>query len=143
MKSNLNWDQLKLALAYKVISGKSHIRSIRWVNRHYKEFMEFSLVRHQYGLPLIRNIKPKYAKKELIAQGFIPISQFKMRERSGKYAYLITNELLPGEKLIFPEHFTCGLKKGYRNIYSEGINGYGVEGYVRVYLTKYKNGYAK
>lgn len=134
---------MSIALAYKAITGKSSIRSIRWVKRHWQEYSEFVLNRLQYPVPLIIHLKPRYARKELLCQGFVPISEFPMRTRSGKYAYIISNELLPGEKLIYPEHFVHGIRKGYRNIYQDGLRCYGVSGYTQVYLTASKNGLAK
>lgn len=138
-----NWSAIRVALAYRAITKKSSIRSIRWVKRHWEEFHEFQLIRETYGVHHVFHIKPKYARKEFLCQGFVPISEFNMRTNSGKYAYIISNELLPGEKLIYPEHFVHGRCKGYRNIYEYGLRYYGVYGYTRVYLTSCKNGIAK
>lgn len=128
------------------LTGRSEISSTRWVKRHWGEYKDVILRRCSDELkdkfPSIRVTKPKYAYKELIAQGFVPLSQFKMRLKSKKYAYIITNKLLSGEILIYPEHFVHGYSPRYKNIY-EAHEGIGLDGYTRVYLTCYKYGIAK
>lgn len=69
-----------------------------------------------------------------------------MKNRSGKYAYIISNELLLGEVLIYPEHFAQDyrphFKRGCKYI-QEALSEIGLEGYTRIYYTAYKNGIAK
>lgn len=92
-----------------------------------------------------RRLEQKFILKELLTQGFVPISQFRMKTKTGWYAYIITNQKVYGEHYIYPEHFAhdCRAnKKGYRFI-SEVFSGIGQEGYTRIYYTAYKNGYAK
>lgn len=103
------------------------------------------LHRDRYNLPLVRHIKEKYALKELLSQGFIPISQFKMKTKSGKYAYIVTNNMIRGEMLIYPEHFAHHVDirdKGHKHI-NLALSELGIEGYTRIYYTAYKNGIAK
>lgn len=135
-----------MALAYKAITKRSAISSIRWTRRHWDEYNKAVL--HRKGnMPLIRrSLKEKYILKELLTQGFIPISEFSMKTKTGWYAYLITNQKLCGERYIYPEHFAHdyrALKKGYRYIYTALNSGIGQEGYTRIYYTAYKNGIAK
>lgn len=92
-----------------------------------------------------RRLEQKFILKELLTQGFVPISEFPMKMKSGWYAYLVTNQSVCGDYYIYPEHFAhdCrAMKKGYRFI-SEVFSGIGQEGYTRIYYTAYKNGYAK
>lgn len=144
-KSNLTWSQISLALSYRAITKKSSIRSIRWVKRHWEDYQEFLLKRFLYGVNLVRNTKPEYARKELLCQGFVPISKFKMKSKSGNYAYIMSNSLLPGEILIYPEHFAHSYKAYHRGCkyIHEAISEIGLEGYTRIYYTAYKNGIAK
>lgn len=97
-------------------------------------------------MPIVRRrLEQKFILKELLTQGFVPISQFRMKTKTGWYAYIITNQKVCGEHYIYPEHFAhdCRAnKKGYRFI-SEVFSGIGQEGYTRIYYTAYKNGYAK
>lgn len=68
-----------------------------------------------------------------------------MKTKSGWYAYIMSNSLLPGETLIYPEHFAHDyrpMKKGYKNVY-KALSEIGLEGYTRIYYTAYKNGIAK
>ena len=144
-KSDLTWDQLKVALAYKAITKRSAISSIRWTKRHWSEYQE-AVLRRLGGMPMVRRrLEQKFILKELLTQGFVPISQFRMKTKTGWYAYIITNQKVCGEHYIYPEHFAhdCRAnKKGYRFI-SEVFSGIGQEGYTRIYYTAYKNGYAK
>lgn len=93
-----------------------------------------------------RRLEQKFILKELLTQGFVPISQFRMKTKTGWYAYIITNQKVCGEHYIYPEHFAhdCRAnKKGYRDIHTALNSGIGPEGYVRIYYTAYKNGIAK
>jgi hypothetical protein len=135
-----------MALAYRAITKRSIISSIRWTKRHWEEYQEFILYRASYGVKLVRRTKPEYARKELLCQGFVPISEFKMKTKSGWYAYIMSNSLLPGETLIYPEHFAHDyrphFRKGCKYVH-EALSEIGLEGYTRIYYTAYKNGIAK
>lgn len=67
-----------------------------------------------------------------------------MKIKSGWYAYIISNELLPGEILIYPEHFAHDYRphfiKGCKYV-QEALSEIGLEGYTRIYYTAYKNAY--
>lgn len=69
-----------------------------------------------------------------------------MKTKSGWYAYIMSNSLLPGETLIYPGHFAhdCRphFRKGCKYVH-EALSEIGLEGYTRIYYTAYKNGIAK
>lgn len=145
-KNNLTWAQIKVALAYRAITKRSAISSIRWTKRHWEEYQE-AVLKRLGGIPMVRKrSKDKFILKELLSQGFVPRSEFPMKMKSGWYAYLVTNQPVCGDYYIYPEHFAhdCrAMKKGYRDIHTALNSGIGPEGYVRIYYIAYKNGIAK
>lgn len=145
-KTDLTWAQIKVAIAYKAITKRSAISSIRWTKRHWNEYQRAVLSRAG-GMPLVRRrLNEKYILKELLSQGFVPRSEFRMKMKSGWYAYLVTNQTVCGEHYIYPEHFAHDYRagrKGYRDIHTALNSGIGQEGYTRIYYTAYKNGIAK
>ena len=85
-RSDLTWDQLKVALAYKAMTKRSVISSIRWTKRHWSEYQK-AVLRRLGGMPMVRRrLEQKFILKELLTQGFVPISQFKMKTKTGWYA---------------------------------------------------------
>lgn len=145
-ESNLDWAKIKVALAYRAITGKTSIRSIRWTKRHWDEYQSSVLLRRG-GMPETRRrVSERFILKELISQGWVPLEEFQMKLKTGWYAYLMTSRKLFGKHYIYPEHFANDYrahKKGYKYI-NEALNsGLGHEGYTRIYYTAYKNGIAK
>lgn len=145
-KSDLDWGQIKVAMAYKAITKRSPISSIRWTKRHWNEYRK--AVSQRLGdMPQVRRLlKEEFILKELLIQGFIPMSEFPMKTKTGWYAYLVTNRKVCGDYYIYPEHFAHdyrAYKKGYRDIHIALNSGIGQEGYTRIYYTAYKNGIAK
>ena len=98
-------------------------------------------------MPQVRRLlKEEFILKELLIQGFVPMSEFPMKMQTGWYAYLVTNRKVCGDYYIYPEHFAHdyrAYKKGYRDIHIALNSGIGQEGYTRIYYTAYKNGIAK
>lgn len=141
MKS-LRWDEIQIALAYRHLFKTSVKRCIRWTLRNIESYKEWLLTRKFNRPP----VSMKRARKELLLQGFVPISKFPMRTKTGNFAYITSNSLLKGERLIYPEHFAHGYmpKTGcrYRDIH-EVYGHVGVEGYTQIFYTDYKNGVAK
>lgn len=145
-KSDLGWGQIKVALAYKSITKRSTISSIRWTKRHWDEYKK--AVSQRLGdMPQVRRLlKEEFILKELLIQGFVPMSEFPMKMKTGWYAYLVTNRKVCGDYYIYPEHFAHdyrAYKKGYMDIHIALNSGIGQEGYTRIYYTAYKNGIAK
>lgn len=101
------------------------------VKREYiEEFNEASLKFVGY-LP-----KDKYLKKQLLFLGYKPLSQVKLRSR---YAYFITNRMLEGDYLVYPQRFSDNyktLKKGKYPFYEPFMGLIGIPGITKI---KYSN----
>lgn len=76
--------------------------------------------------------KDRYIKKELISQGFVPLSSYKTHKR---YAYIITNRKIEDDFYIYPRKFSDNyeiLKKGkYPNIHNHFMY-YGIPGIIKI-----------
>lgn len=57
-------------------------------------------------MPQVRRLlKEEFILKELLIQGFVPMSEFPMKMKTGWYVYLVTNRKVCGDYYIYPEHF--------------------------------------
>lgn len=90
--------------------------------------MQYLTTRDFYRKPLE---KAKFAEKELIFQGWVPLDNFRMKEK--RYHYLITPTMINGTKYIYPFHF--------KDLEGPDINQakIGLAGYTRIlYKKKYR-----
>ena len=52
-------------------------------------------------MPQVRRLlKEEFILKELLIQGFVPMSEFPMKMKTGWYAYLVTNRKVCGDYYI-------------------------------------------
>lgn len=80
--------------------------------------------------------KERFLKKALIFQGFVPLSQYKIRD---KYSYIMTNRMIEGEYYIYPLRLSDDyrtLQKGKYQFYTNLYGKVGIPGIIRI---KYSN----
>lgn len=125
-------DQKNRALIIMKLKGWSLERSFRWVEKNDSLYQKYVRKKASSGVKLTRKrYKEKYAHKELIFRGFVPLKSYKKNPDSN---YIQTNTTVKGEYLIYPQPFTNtadGLKNGEPYIWNY-FPYIGIEGYTRI-----------
>lgn len=130
-RNDLHPHEKGLALKYKSLTGKSIERCFKFAKRNYNKYIE-AISKHP-EIQRYMEIKEKYIYKELIFQGFVPVSKFK---RNPSLSYLVSRGTINGVRLIYPVHGASNfhlMKNGVSNIWKI-LGEAGVEGWVKLDL---------